>query len=325
MDDKKQKNHDIILQGNEISRAMYGCSVLAKKIIAFGSLQIREKEVNIAEAWGGKSNDYIPIAEFKISELLKALGFEKNGKNYLLVKSTIQELRTAGIEIHNDDDNYEAYNWFQKVKYNKQKDLVELWFTSPVGWALFNLKDGFSRMNIKTIGNFKSFYALRFYEIAISYMGNKGRNGNPKGCWFFEMTIEKIRETFKINENSYKDRLDNFIKKVISIPIDEINSINPSFEIEPLKIKKNRKTIGFRFNCTEKKEEYKIEKTDSRETKNEKDEINRFSNELEYYKMKYPEEFKKIFEEENKQTSFKGFSQIPEANTIQRLKEAGLK
>lgn len=321
------KKHENVLQADELSRAIYSCSMTARKIIAFASVRIHEKTIDETPFWySGRMETYVPCAEFKISELLKALGLSVNGGNYEIIKKATSELRHSSVEIKESDDEFRIWNWFQFIQYSKKKDKIELHFSDEIGWALYHLKDGYSALNLRTIGEFKSFYAFRFYEIAVSWRGMKGRNGNPKGSWFFQMTPQEIRRTFKIADEAYKGRMNNFVAYVLSKPLEELNKVNTDFKVEVSKVMRGRNLVAFRFDCTETPKEaqkLKISKTDDKKVRDEKREINREQEDLAWYKMNYAEEWQEIFEDEMSQpTLFSGLKrQTAEANTYLKLKE----
>jgi len=302
------KNHETIIQANELSRALYSCTALGRKIIAFATTKISEKKIE-KSLFGKLNTTYVPSAEFKISELLQALDQDKDsGKNYESIKKAVSSLRKCSLEIKKGDDEFKIWNWFQFIQYSKAKDKIELHFSNEIGWALYDLKENFTALNLKTIGNFKSFYALRFYEIALSWVGMKGRNGNKKGKWFFQMTPEEIRETFKIDEDSYTGKfgMSNFTKKVITIPIDEVNEVNKEFNISVTKILRGRTTVAFRFDCTETPKESKklaIAKNDEKENKELKREINNEQEKIAELKEKHLDYWQKIYDFEIKQAS----------------------
>lgn len=330
MNELTLKEHDNVLQADELSRAVYNCSMTGRKIIAFAASKLQEKELgDNAYFKSGALHLSVPCAEFKISELLKALELTKCGENYELVKKATRELRSCSVEIKEDDDEFRIWNWFQFIQYSKKKDKIELHFSDEIGWALMDLQDNYCSLDLHTVGEFKSFYAFRFYEIALSWKGMKGRKGNAPGTWWFQMTPDEIRTTFKIDENAYGGRMDNFIKKVIQIPLDELNSICNEFKIEVLRIKRGRNLVAFRFDCTELKEEKKkIVKSDSKEVRHAKREINEEHDELEYFKNKYPEDYARALNEAKSQQSFPGMPRMEimdEFEAVKLMKQWGLK
>lgn len=308
------KDHDTMLQSDELSRAMYSCSMLARKIIAFGAVRIKETEIDTTPFWSeSRTCIYVPAAEFRISELLKALGMVNSGENYLAIKKTVKEMRTLGIDLIDNDDEYLGYNWFQTIHYNKAKDKIVMQFSQEIGWCLYNLKDGYTALNLRTVGEFKSFYAFRFYEIALSWRGMKGRNGNKKGCWFFQMTVEELRKTFKIPDEAYNGRNDNFIRKVITIPIEELNKVNTDFSIEVLKIKRGREIVAFRFECKESEKETKkiaITRADSREIRQEKRDINSEQEAVAKLRKAHADRWQEVFDFEMTQPCLFGGEEI---------------
>lgn len=327
------KHHETVIQADELSRSVYNCSMLGRKIIAFATTRIYEKMIDHTPFWSSMSvRSYVPAAEFKISELIQALGAEKDsGRNYENIKKAVNELRHCSVEIKENDDEFRIWNWFQFIQYSKKKDRIELHFSNEIGWTLYDLKDNYTALNLRTIGEFKSFYAFRFYEIALSWIGMKGRNGNKNGTWFFQMTPEEIRHTFKISDEAYcgKYGMTNFIKKVLNAPIAELNEVNKEFKIEVSKITRGRTTIAFRFDCTELKEEKKkIVKTNSKEVRQDKRQINEEHAEIEHFKSKYPEDFVKALAEAKSQQSFPGFPRmeiIDEFEAVELMKQWGLK
>lgn len=295
-------SHQSVLQADELSRALYSCSMMGRKIIAYAATRIEEKRIDETPfGTGVPLGIFVPAAEFSISNLLKVLKLTKCGKNYDLIKNTVVELRTAGIEILNDRKHYKAYNWFQSVHYDKDKDKIEFHFTDDIGWTLYNFKTGYSALNLHTIGEFRSFYAFRFYEIALSWRGMRGRNGNRKNEWFFQMGIQEIRNTFKIGDEKYKGRMNNFIEYVIKKPLDELNTVNKDFTISFAKVMRDRDLVAIRFECADtpkEQEKAAIKKTDSIEDKTLKKEMNAEQEELAQLIKENPIEWQELMNEE---------------------------
>lgn len=281
---------EIVIQSNAISRGIYTCSPLARKLIAYCILKIdhypettNNPEVSILHHYR---------SSFSISELIKKLGISKGANTYKQVKRAVEELSTSVIQVENTEEKYKAFTWFSSASYDKEKDLIELEFNQQIGFAIMEWKETkqFSALNIKTIGELQSFYALRFFEIACSWYNTKSRYGNQKNTWTFSLTVDAIKTMFKIDKDAYKDRMNNFITKVIKNPLEELNSVNKDFQISYKKVVENRQTVGFDFTCVQ-TDLLKIASTDTDDEKAEKEQINREAKEIEYYKNKYPEEW----------------------------------
>lgn len=316
------QKHSTALQADEISRGLYSCSMLGRKIIAYAVTQIQEKTKCFLNH--PQLQYSVFSSEIKISELLKALKLSSSGNNYELIKKTTREMRTVGIEIIENDNCFHAYNWFSSIHFDKTKDKIEFCFTDEIGKALHEYQNGYTALNLKTIGEFKSFYAFRFYEIALSWIGMKGKNGNPKGKWYFQMGIDEIRNTFKIDPNAYAGRLNNFTAKVINQPIAELNEVCDDFQIEVLRVVRGREVLGFRFECSETKKESKkiaIKKTDSDELKKKKKELNAETELIEKLKKAHPERWEQLLAEEKSQGVLFGGKELAELFAIKNAEK----
>lgn len=232
-------------QPYEISRATYRCNSPERKLLYFAARKIQLET-------HGKTTGY--IATFSISEMLEALGMSNQTNNRQHIRQAIETIATKNeIIIQNDENTFEAYFWLSYAKYDDKSDKAILKFSEEIG-ALFELcKERFSLINLKTIGSLTSYYAMRYYELAVSYIGFKGQEGNPPNTWYFDLSVDEIKQMFKI-EKGYEQRVDNFFSKTVKMPIEELNEKNPDFKIEIAIVKDvsdKRKTAGYRFTCTD--------------------------------------------------------------------------
>ena len=270
----KKLERESFFQANEISRSIYSCSIVARKVIALASSLVEQRMRKLQ--WNNKDVE-IPvwIAKFSIAEFIKKFEIADSGQNYDIVKKAILECQDAKI-ILEKEKGFKSFNWFYSVEFNPDEDFVEMTFSPDVGSAIYDFKSGYTAMRFKMIGGFKSIYTFRFYEIAVSFIGNKGKNGNKKGTWYFEYSIDELKNILGLKINSYPGRTNAFLLNVVQKPIEELNKVNNEFEIAITKIKKGRNVIGIRFECSEKfetKEKLKITKADSFEEKQEKQAI----------------------------------------------------
>ena len=94
---------------------------------------------------------------------------------------------------------------------------------------------------------------MRYYEIALSYSGFEGAHGNDRNQWYFEYTLNELREMFGVTGYNNTYGTQNFIKKIVEAPLSELNDANPEFSITTEKIKDPtdaRKLSAIRFICT---------------------------------------------------------------------------
>lgn len=324
MNEVATRPRETVIQSNAISRGIYTCSPLARKLIAYCILKIDYYPQKVENKTVETLHHFKSC--FPISEFIKKLGISKGSNTYAQVKRAVEELTTSVIQVENTEEKYKAYTWFSSADYDKKKDLIELEFNQQIGFAIIEWKEKkqYSAMKIKTIGEIQSFYALRFFEIACSWYNAKGRYGNERNSWKFTLTVDEIKKMFKIDKDAYKERMNNFITKVIKNPIDELNRVNNDFSIEYSKIIENHKTVGFTFTCTE-CDVLKISSDDSDSVKEEKKVLNDEAREMEYYKMKYPSQWEAAIKLAEAQSELPfDFAAATEARAVSILREQGL-
>ena len=78
------------------------------------------------------------------------------------------------------------------------------------------------------MGKLQSFYAIRYYEMALSYRGFIGKEGNTEDEWFFEKTIDELRELFVLQEKYKVTSM--FRINVIDNPVAELNAAKVGFK-----------------------------------------------------------------------------------------------
>ena len=324
MNESTTKSKETVIQSNAISRGIYTCSPLARKLIAYCILKIDYYPQKVENETVETLHHF--KSSFPISEFIKKLGISKGSNTYAQVKRAVEELTTSVIQVENTEEKYKAFTWFSSADYDKKKDLIELEFNQQIGFAIIEWKEKkqYSAMKIKTIGEIQSFYALRFFEIACSWYNAKGRYGNGKNEWRFTLSVEEIKKMFKIDKDAYKDRMNNFITKVVKNPLEELNRVNKDFTIAYSKIVENHKTVGFNFICTE-AEVLKISSDDDDSEKEEKQILNSEAREMEYYKMKYPEKWEEAVRlaESQNELPFE-FASATEARALSIIREQGL-
>lgn len=231
----------LLIQPYEVSRAAYRCDNPERKLLYFAATRIELKPYEDI-----KTPRH--IATFKISTMLKALGIRNTTSNRQAIKAAVETVASRTITLCNDEGYLDIMNWLQRGIFDDKTDTVTLIFTSEIGNLFLENKERFSLINLKIVGSLKSYFAMRYYEIALSWIGKKGMDGNKPNQWYFDLSKSDIRTMFKIDENSY-ERQDSFTAKIVKAPIAELNKNNPDFQITIEYIKDGRETLGYRFNC----------------------------------------------------------------------------
>ena len=234
-----------LLQPYEVSRATYRCSSLERKILYFGALIVqRERDLK---------NGYDRyIAEFSISQMLQTLGIESYRDAKQNIIDAIENISRNSLTLKKDEKHLIVISWIQKGIFDDDRDKCVLTFSEDIGKLFIECKDRYSLINPLVIGALKSFYAMRYYELALSYRGYTGKKGNPEKTWYFVRTIEDLRKMFEITAYEGHQGTKNFINKVVNDPIAELNAVNPEFKIDIEKIANpddKRRIDGIAFKC----------------------------------------------------------------------------
>lgn len=242
----------------------------------------------------------------------------------MLIKESANEIVDMKIILEDNEKEYEVANVFQSAKCVFTETTFTFKFTDDMCVFLNTLKEiGFSLFEVNDLGKLKSFYALRFYLIALSYKGFKGKKGNVKNSWFFEYSVEELRKLFDIQDNEYQ-KIGPFKNIVIDLPLKELNEKNLGIQIVCVPIKKGRKIIGFHFDCIDATKISKLQDMSNLALESKSRDDNE-SNDSESMKQAIeiiaanPVRYAEILKEEKDNPNLFGLS--PELNAIIRLQK----
>jgi plasmid replication initiation protein len=247
-------------------------------------------------------------AAFTFGEFCDALGYTKSGKSFTLFKEAVKECMESVIEVEMPPDKkgetiWVMHHWFSRAEINKTTGVCTMTFDQDLAEFLRELKRLYAKISLADLGRLQSRYALRIYEIALSYKSLQGKDGNPENGWYVERTLEELRKLFGIKPGEYQETY-LFRRKVLEGPVREINDAGIGVKIKTGSIKKGRNIAGFRFECetaaknTGKKRggrsprvpvSLSEDRPETPESKTEK--------ENERIRERYPEEFAKLYKE----------------------------
>lgn len=297
---QKQKEYaeKSVRQPNELTRGFYKCSSTAQKLFV----------VTVAEFLKQNKTKKDREVSLELSDIIYGLNINDGSKTRTLFKESVNEVGDLNIIMQDDEHGYYRINLFEEVKYNWDWGTLKFKLSEKFSEFLeIEHKTGFTIFSLEITGKLQSFYAIRYYEIAMSYYGFKGgckdisswakENGvDKKNSWFFAYSLEQLRTLFRIEEDKYLDSR-NFKRKVIQLPIDEINSKISTLSIKVETVYEKKKIQGFIFWCSEIKIDKKVHQIgESTEDRLKTNEINKNKEDLAICKTKYPEEFNEILE-----------------------------
>ncbi|MDR0553473.1 MAG: replication initiation protein [Treponema sp.] len=229
-----------ILQHNAISRSAHNFSATAKKLTAMAMSLLPPDLSSLSAA-------------FTFTEFCDALGYTKSGKSFSLFKAAVKECMESVIEVKGPKTvkgktPWIMHHWFQRAEFNPDTGVCTMTFDQDLADFLKELKRLYAKISLTDMGRLQSRYALRIYEIALSYKSLQGKEGNAENAWYIERTLEELRKLFGIQADEYQETY-VFRRKVIEGPVREINDAGIGVKIKTESIKKGRNIAGFRFAC----------------------------------------------------------------------------
>lgn len=313
---KGTESSNILKIPNNFLRASYKCSATTQRMYFY----------SIFKYLSSSKNDN--IVSFSFSDFFNDLNLSDGMKTRTLIKESANEILDMKIVLEDNESQYAVTNVFQSAKCVFTETTFSFKFTEDMKVFLDELKEiGFSLFEINDLGKLKSFYALRYYLIAISFSGFKGKKGNIKNSWFFEYSVEDLRKLFDIQPDEYA-QMGPFKNTVIELPLKELNERNLGIQIVATPIKKSRKIIGFHFDCIDSTKIARIDRgnylylSDERKVSETSRETSREELHLEAIKIisQNPLRYAEILDEEkNNPDLFNPLS--PEIRAIIKLKE----
>lgn len=311
---KSFPQQNILKIPNNFLRASYKCSATTQRMYFYSIFKYLTSSNNKNEV------------SFSFSDFFSDLNLSDGMKTRNLIKESANDILDMKMVLEDNEKQYEAINVFQSAKCVFTETTFSFTFTDPMKYFLDELKEiGFSLFDINDLGKLKSFYALRYYLIALSYMGFKGKKGNVRNSWFFEYTVEDLRKLFDIQDDEYP-QMGPFKNIVVDLPLKELNEKNLGIQIICTPQKKGRKIVGFHFECIDSdkiskidQEKYVyIEDNSLKEDKNTTTTEDIMAEAVEII-SKNPLRYAQLLDEERKSPNLFGLS--PETQAILRLKE----
>jgi len=310
-----------VIQHNSVSRSAHGLSATAKKLTAMAMALLPPDLSSLTAA-------------FTFTEFCKALGMPEGGKTYKIFREAVRECMQCLISIEIDLDEkgkkeWKEFTWFTVATFNEKTGQATMKFSDELAEFLTALKWMYSKIDLKDIGDLQSRYAIKLFEMAVSYKSMQGKRGNADQSWYFERLIPELRMIMGVPENAYKET--HLLKqKVIEGPIKEINKAGIGLEITPAGIKQGRKLVAIRFDCKRIPRTIRGKKSEGKDAvplpeANPKTSDMLEEKELEHLKELYPQEFAELYENElAKAPGYipEGFKQIAaEGSALMQLKK----
>lgn len=246
---KNKKNNDVIkteeqqqkllvYKSNYLVNASYKLTLNEQRIIllAISKLDSREfceRTIQI------KSKEFCDRFKIKKSDF------------YNTINLTLDLLFNRVVRIRNDEIKHE-FRFISSKKYYNNLSFFEITFSNEIMNYLVDLKDNFSRYDLKHVVNFKNKHSVRIYELLneFSYKNIKKR----------VITIKELKECLDL-KNEYS-RFNSFRQSVIDKAVNEINE-HTNISVKYNKIYNSSKSVEaiefvFRFKYNDVENKVKI-------------------------------------------------------------------
>ena len=245
----------LVYKSNHLVNASYKLTLNEQRIIllAISKLDSREQYSN-------------RTVQIKSDEFCKRFSVKKSDF-YNTINLTLNSLFSRVVRIKNNEIKHE-FRFISSKKYYNNLSYFEITFSNEIMDYLIDLKDNFSRYNLKHIVNFKNKHSVRIYELLneFSYKNIKKRI----------IKIEELKECLDL-KNEYS-RFNSFRESVIDKAINEINEYT-NINVKYNKIYNSSKSVeaiefifSFKYKDVENKSKTNINKkfynTDKNREKN---------------------------------------------------------
>ncbi|ETR66541.1 MAG: initiator RepB protein [Candidatus Magnetoglobus multicellularis str. Araruama] len=223
----KSIEKSLIVKSNKIIEARYKLKSMEIKLIMI-LISLIDKEDKDFKEYTIKVQDLSDILNLKTKNI-----YEK-------VRSITKSLRERTLEIE-DHEKLIQVGWLSSAVYLKKEGKVKLRFDPDLKPYLLQLKDNFTKYQLKYILNLSCEYSPRFYSLLKQY--------EPIGSRSFD--YHELREILKIEDHQYKLYGDfkRYVLKVSQREIDKFTDIKFDFK----EIKKGKKVVGLDFSIYSKR------------------------------------------------------------------------
>lgn len=178
------------------------------------------------------------IREIPMKALCELLGYDS--KNFEYLDDHLKKLQTTIIEWRNNPDEFHRVTFFSYT--GIEKGFFRYRFAPELEEKIYN-PEIYARINILTVSQFDSRYALALYENLARYRPNQKKgfsSGSPK--W----TLEEFREIMGVSEISSYKVFRDLSKRVLEPAIKEINAVSDLL-VKVEKLKKGRSIAALKF------------------------------------------------------------------------------
>ena len=209
----------LVVKSNKLIEARYALSLNEQKIVlyAVSKLDTTKDKFNILELETREFMQLLNTSQFKYTE----------------IRELVSNLMSKQVRIETDKRDLVA-NWVSSIDYIKDTGLIELEFSEKLIPYLLQLKEQFTRYELKNILYLKNKHSIRIYELLKQYQVIGHRT----------FTIDELKKILML-EGKYEQFRD-FNKSVLKLTTEEINEFT-DLNIDIELIRQGRKVVSVKY------------------------------------------------------------------------------
>ena len=225
-----------VVKDNALIDASYNLDLVEQRLILLAIVEARVsgKGINANDPLTVHAESY--INQFSVHRNTAYQALKDACKDLFARQFSYQEKSAKGNIIN------KMSRWVSEVGYIDNEAVVQLIFAPAIVPLITRLEKQFTKYELQQISNLNSAYAVRLYEILISW---RSTGKTPI------FSLEEFRKKIGVLENEYL-RSDNFKKWIIELPIKQINE-HTDIIVKYEQHKTGRSISGFSFTFKQKK------------------------------------------------------------------------
>ncbi|MGP9641614.1 replication initiation protein RepM, partial [Halomonas sp. AOP42-A1-14] len=226
----RKKQQQLVVKDNALINAAYRLDLTEQRLILMSTVRAREDGQGITtdKPLTVRAEDY--AEQFKVTRQAAYMALKEATTGLFERQFTYEQLTKRG--------NREVVKsrWVSRVSYIESEGQVSIVFAPDVVHLITRLEKEFTRYDLEQVSGLKSTYAVRLYELLISWR----RLGKTP-----EIELSEFRQQLGVADDEYVD-MQNFKRRVLDLAIKQINEhtdITASYEQH----KRGRRIVGFEF------------------------------------------------------------------------------